>query len=47
MVLGLWCTRYAEVKSEVEAAGSGENPEALRKVRAMKRFLLQKQKELY
>lgn len=47
VVLGLWCTRYAEVKSEVEAAGSGENPEALRKVRAMKRFLLQKQKELY
>ncbi|QDE93081.1 serine/threonine protein kinase [Myxococcus xanthus] len=47
MVLGLWCTRYAEVKSEVEAAGSGDNPEALRKVRAMKRYLLQKQKELY
>ncbi|WP_370527245.1 protein kinase [Myxococcus sp. CA027] len=47
MVLGLWCTRYAEVKSEVEAAGSSDNPEALRKVRAMKRYLLQKQKELY
>ncbi|WP_141592703.1 protein kinase [Myxococcus sp. AB056] len=47
VVLGLWCTRYAEVKSEVEAAGSSDNPEALRKVRAMKRYLLQKQKELY
>ncbi|WIG93216.1 protein kinase [Myxococcus sp. SDU36] len=47
VVLGLWCTRYAEVKSEVEAAGSSNNPEALRKVRAMKRYLLQKQKELY
>ncbi|QQR43795.1 protein kinase [Myxococcus xanthus] len=47
VVLGLWCTRYAEVKSEVEAAGSDDNPEALRKVRAMKRYLLQKQKELY
>ncbi|GHG94921.1 serine/threonine protein kinase [Comamonas sp. JC664] len=47
VVLGLWCTRYAEVKSEVEAAGTTDDPEALRKVRAMKRFLLQKQKELY
>ncbi len=47
LVLGLWCTRYAEVKSEVEAAGTTDDPEALRKVRAMKRFLLQKQKELY
>ncbi|MFP2956896.1 protein kinase domain-containing protein [Myxococcus sp. 1LA] len=47
VVLGLWCTRYAEVKSEVEAAGTTDNPEALRKVRAMKRYLLQKQKELY
>ncbi|NVI99507.1 protein kinase [Myxococcus sp. AM009] len=47
VVLGLWCTRYAEVKSEVEAAGSSNNPEALRKVRAMKRYLLQKQRELY
>ncbi|WAM25623.1 serine/threonine-protein kinase [Myxococcus sp. NMCA1] len=47
VVLGLWCTRYAEVKSEVDAAGSSDNPEALRKVRAMKRYLLQKQKELY
>ncbi|AKQ63401.1 Serine/threonine-protein kinase Pkn6 [Myxococcus hansupus] len=47
VVLGLWCTRYAEVKSEVEAAGTTDDPEALRKVRAMKRYLLQKQKELY
>ncbi|WP_095961756.1 protein kinase domain-containing protein [Corallococcus macrosporus] len=46
VVLGLWCTRYEEVRSEVEAAGTSNNPEALRKVRAMKRYLLQKQKEL-
>ncbi len=47
VVLGLWCTRYAEVKSEVEAAGANEDEEALRKVREMRRYLQQKQKELY
>jgi hypothetical protein len=44
--LGLWCTRYASIRNEVEAAGDVNDTDTLAKVRDMKRDLQARRKEL-
>jgi serine/threonine protein kinase len=44
--LGLWCTRYASIRNEVEAAGDVNDPDTLAKVRDMKRDLQSRRKDL-